>query len=48
MKKRLLTTSWMMLLASVFAITMMAQQTVTVQVNTAGGLKDALTALGVV
>ena len=45
MKKRLLTT-WLMLLASVFAITMMAQ-TVTVQVDAAGGLKDALTAQGV-
>ena len=46
MKKRLLTTSWLMLLASVFAITSMAQ-TVTVQVDAAGGLKDALTAQGV-
>ena len=43
MKKRLLTTAWLMLLAPVFAITMMAQ-TVTVQVNSAGGLSDALDA----
>ena len=41
MKKRLLTT-WLMLLASVFAITSMAQQTVTVQVDNAGYLWDAL------
>ena len=46
MKKRLLTTSWLMLLASVFAITSMAQ-TVTVEQNSAGGLGDALTAQGV-
>ena len=46
MKKRLLTTSWLMLLASVFAITSMAQ-TVTVQVDAAGGLWDALEAQGV-
>lgn len=45
MKKRLLTT-WLMLLTSVFAITMMAQ-TVTVQVETAGGLGEALQAQGV-
>ena len=46
MKKRLLTTSWLMLLTSVFAITMMAQ-TVTVQVNAVGGLSDALDAQGI-
>ena len=46
MKKRLLTTVWLMLLTSVFAITSMAQ-TVTVEQNTAGGLGDALTAQGV-
>ena len=46
MKRRLLTTVWLMLLAPVFAITMMAQ-TVTVQVNSAGGLSDALDAQGI-
>lgn len=46
MKKRLLTTVWLMLLAPVFAITLMAQ-TVTVQVNSAGGLWDALEDQGV-
>ena len=43
MKKRLLTTSWLMLLASVFAITTMAQ-TVTVQVSSDVDLYDALEA----
>ena len=46
MKKRLFATSWLMLLASVFAITSMAQA-VTVQVNTAGELWDELEAQGV-
>ncbi len=43
MKKRLLTTSWLMLLASVFAITTMAQS-VTVQVSSDVDLYDALEA----
>jgi hypothetical protein len=46
MKKRLLTTSWLMLLASFFAIASMAQ-TVTVQVDNAGGLWDALEVQGI-
>ena len=46
MKRRLLTTVWLMLLTSVFAVTAMAQ-TVTVQVNSAGGLWDALEAQGI-
>ena len=46
MNRRLLTTVWLMLLTSVFAITAMAQ-TVTVQQNTAGGLWDALEAKGI-
>ena len=45
MKKRLLVTSWLMLLTSVLAITAMAQ-TVTVRVNTAGELWDELEAQG--
>ena len=43
MKRRLFTTVWLMLLTSVFAITSMAQS-VTVQVNSSGGLYAALEA----
>lgn len=46
MKRRLLTTVWLMLLTSVFAITAMAQ-TVTVSVDNAGGLYAALEAKGI-
>ena len=46
MKRRLLTTVWLVLLTSVFAITAMAQG-YTVQVNSEGGLWDALEAQGV-
>ena len=43
MKKRLLSTAWLMILSAVYVITAMAQ-TVTVQVNSPGGLWDALEA----
>ncbi|MBP3775822.1 MAG: leucine-rich repeat protein [Prevotella sp.] len=46
MKKRLLSTAWLMILSAVYVITAMAQ-TVTVQVNSSGGLWDALDAQGI-
>ncbi|MBR2244763.1 MAG: leucine-rich repeat protein [Prevotella sp.] len=46
MKKRLLSTAWLMILSAVYVITAMAQ-TVTVQVNSPGGLWDALEAQGI-
>ena len=46
MKKRLLSTAWLMILSAVYVITAMAQ-TVTVQVNSSGGLWDALEAQGI-
>lgn len=46
MKKRLLSTAWLMILSAVYVITAMAQ-TVTVQVSSSGGLWDALEAQGI-
>ena len=46
MKKRLLSTAWLMILSAVYVITAMAQ-TVTVQVSSSGGLWDALEAKGI-
>ena len=46
MKKRLLSTAWLMILSAVYVITAMAQ-TVTVQVTSSGGLWDALEAQGI-
>ena len=46
MKKRLLSTTWLIILSAVYVITAMAQ-TVTVQVNSPGGLWDALEAQGI-